>query len=79
MKKKILFTINTMGQAGAEKAMIELMKVLDPSLYEIDLYVMIPRGEMFTGQGRCTENPRRGSLCTGEEIRERTGEREKSF
>lgn len=32
MKKKILFTINTMGQAGAEKAMIELMKVLDPSL-----------------------------------------------
>lgn len=48
MKKKILFTINTMGQAGAEKAMIELMKVLDPSLYEIDLYVMIPRGEMFT-------------------------------
>lgn len=45
--KNILFVINTMGQAGAEKAMVEFMKVLDPNLFQIDLYVMIPRGEMF--------------------------------
>lgn len=36
-----------MGQAGAEKAMVEFMKVLDQETYAIDLYVMIPRGEMF--------------------------------
>ena len=47
MKKNILFAINTMGQAGAEKAMVELMKVLDTEQYNIDLFVMIPRGEMF--------------------------------
>lgn len=47
MKKNILFVINTMGQAGAEKAMVEFMKVLDKEAYAIDLYVMIPRGEMF--------------------------------
>lgn len=47
MKKNILFVINTMGQAGAEKAMVEFMKVLDKDAYAIDLYVMIPRGEMF--------------------------------
>lgn len=47
MKKNLLFVINTMGQAGAEKAMIEFMKVLDKDKFNIDLYVMIPRGEMF--------------------------------
>lgn len=36
-----------MGQAGAEKAMVEFMKVLNKEDYDIDLYAMIPRGEMF--------------------------------
>lgn len=45
--KKVLFVINTMGRAGAEKSMIELMKVLDPSQYELHLLSLINRGEMF--------------------------------
>ena len=46
--KKILFVINTMGQGGAEVALIELMKEL-PKLTEcrIDLYVMLGQGELI--------------------------------
>lgn len=48
MRKKILFVINTMGQAGAEMALIELMKKLDSlGEYEIFLYSIIPCGELF--------------------------------
>ncbi len=48
MRKKILFVINTMGQAGAEMALIELMKKLDSlGKYEIFLYSIIPVGELF--------------------------------
>ena len=39
--KKILFVINTLGHAGAEVAMIELLKRLDPEEYEISLYVIM--------------------------------------
>lgn len=46
-KKSILFVMNTMGRAGAERALIELMGVLDPDQYRISLYVLIPRGELF--------------------------------
>lgn len=41
-KKSILFVMNTMG-----RALIELMRVLDPSKFRISLYVLIPRGELF--------------------------------
>ena len=47
-KKSILFVMNTMGRAGAERALIELMRILDPSRYRISLYVLIPRGELFS-------------------------------
>lgn len=47
-KKSILFLMNTMGRAGAERALIELMRVLDPERYRISLYVLIPRGELFS-------------------------------
>lgn len=48
MRKKILFVINTMGQAGAEMALIELMKKLDSlGEYEVFLYSIIPCGELF--------------------------------
>ena len=40
--------MNTMGRAGAERALIELMRVLDPEKYRISLYVLIPRGELFS-------------------------------
>lgn len=46
-KKSILFVMNTMGRAGAERALIELMRVLVPAKYRISLYVLIPRGELF--------------------------------
>ncbi len=48
MKKRILFIINTMGRAGAETALIELLKKLDSSKkYELFLYTVIPCGELF--------------------------------
>ncbi len=48
MAKRVLFIVNTLGRAGAETALINLMKKMQ-SLggYEIDLYTIIPRGEMF--------------------------------
>lgn len=46
MKKKILFVMNTLGRAGAEKAMAALMYKLDPAQYEISLYVLLGQGEM---------------------------------
>lgn len=46
-KRSILFVMNTMGRAGAERALIELMRILDPEKYSIFLYVLIPRGELF--------------------------------
>ena len=47
MGKKILFVINTMGQAGAETAMLELLGHLDSPAYEISLYVIMGQGEMI--------------------------------
>ena len=41
-KKSILFVMNTMGRAGAERALFELMGVLDPSKFRTSLYVLIP-------------------------------------
>ncbi|MDK2809210.1 MAG: hypothetical protein PWP24_1947 [Clostridiales bacterium] len=47
MKKKILFVINTLGHAGAEMAMLELMSHFDPKKYEISLYVILAQGELI--------------------------------
>ena len=44
--KKILFVINTMGQAGAETALLELLKKIDGSEYDVYLYVLMGQGEM---------------------------------
>ncbi|EEC58421.1 hypothetical protein BACPEC_00553 [[Bacteroides] pectinophilus ATCC 43243] len=46
-KKSILFVINTMGQAGAEKALLALMNMFDSSRYELYLYVLMAQGEMI--------------------------------
>lgn len=46
MKKKLLFVINTMGRAGAEMAMLELMRCLPSEQYEISLYVILSQGEL---------------------------------
>jgi glycosyltransferase involved in cell wall biosynthesis len=48
MRKKLLFIINTMGRAGAETALIQLLKKLDSmGEYDLSLYTVIPCGELF--------------------------------
>ena len=47
MKKKILFVINTLGHAGAEMAMLELLRALDPEEYDVFLYVLLGQGELI--------------------------------
>lgn len=44
--KKILIVINTLGHAGAEAALLELLSRLDPKEYEVFLYVIMGQGEM---------------------------------
>ncbi len=44
--KKILFTINTMGRGGAERALLELLNRLDGRGYEVSLYVLLGQGEL---------------------------------
>ena len=46
--KKILFVINTLGRAGAETALIELLNHLDVDEYEMSLYVLLGQGEMIS-------------------------------
>ena len=53
MKKKILFVINTLGGAGAEMALLELLEKLEKEnektkdvQYEISLYVLMGQGEL---------------------------------
>lgn len=46
--KKILFVMNTMGQGGAETALLELLDSIDKSEYEVSLFVLTGQGEMIT-------------------------------
>lgn len=46
--KKLLFVINTLGQAGAETALLNLLRQIDPEQYEISLYVLMGQGEMVS-------------------------------
>ena len=45
--KKILFVINTLGGAGAEKALLELLKRFSPEEYEVSLYILLEQGELI--------------------------------
>ena len=45
--KSVLFVINTLGRAGAETALISLLRKFDPEKYEIDLYVMLGQGDLI--------------------------------
>lgn len=44
--KEVLFVINTLGQAGAETALLELLNRMNPKEYHISLYVLMNQGEM---------------------------------
>ncbi len=48
-RKKILFVINTLGRAGAEKALLELLRQIDNDEYEMFLYILLGQGEMISG------------------------------
>ena len=45
MKRKILFVIESLGAAGAEKSLITFLSVLDKTKYEIDLQLFAYGGE----------------------------------
>lgn len=47
MKKKVLFVINTMGRAGAERCLLHLLKAWEDEEYEISLFSVLGRGELF--------------------------------
>ena len=44
--KKILFVINTLGLAGAERALLALLETIPKEEYEISLYVLLDQGEL---------------------------------
>lgn len=44
--KKILFVMNTLGRAGAEMALMELLANIDPKEYEVSCYVLAGQGEL---------------------------------
>ncbi len=46
MKKSVLFVINTLGRAGAETAMLELLRQFPKERYAVSLYVMLGQGEL---------------------------------
>ena len=46
-RKKILFVTNTMGRAGAEKCLQALLELLDPEVYDLSVYSIINRGELY--------------------------------
>ena len=48
MKKKILFVINTLGRAGAETALIALLKELPQEKFDIYIYVLMGQGELIS-------------------------------
>lgn len=45
--KKVLFVMNTLGRAGAEMALLELLRRLSEKDLEISLYVLTGQGEML--------------------------------
>jgi glycosyltransferase involved in cell wall biosynthesis len=45
--KKILFVINTLGRAGAEMALMEMLANIDRTGYEVSLFVLSGQGELI--------------------------------
>ena len=46
MRKNILFVINTLSRAGAETALLELLKCFENPDWQIDLFVLLGQGEL---------------------------------
>ncbi len=45
-RKKLLFVINTLSAAGAEKSFLALLHAMDVTAYEIDVLVLLSQGEL---------------------------------
>ena len=43
-----MFVINTLSRAGAETALLELLRQLDPERYDVSLFVLTGQGEMVS-------------------------------
>lgn len=48
MKKKLLFVINTLSRAGAETALLALLRQLDPERCDVSLFVLTGQGELVS-------------------------------
>ena len=48
MKKRILFVINTLSTAGAEVALLNLLKRFPKDRFSIDLFVLLAQGELVS-------------------------------
>ncbi|MBQ2101803.1 MAG: glycosyltransferase [Lachnospiraceae bacterium] len=46
MPSKVLFVINTLSRAGAEKALLELLERFSGPQWEVDLFVLLGQGEL---------------------------------
>jgi len=44
---KILFVINTLGTGGAEVALLEMLRKIDTSKYDVSLFVLLNQGELL--------------------------------
>lgn len=53
MKKKLLFVINTLSRAGAEMALLALLRGLDPEKAEVSLFVLMGQGELARQLPEC--------------------------
>lgn len=46
-KKRLLFVVNTMGRAGAETLLLQVLRSVHDASYEVYLYALIGQGELF--------------------------------
>ncbi len=46
-KKRLLFVVNTLGRAGAETLLLQVLRSFHDDCYEVFLYAVIDQGELF--------------------------------
>ena len=68
--KKVLFVINTLGGAGAERALLELLKRFTPDQYEVDLYILLEQKNRQNLRKNLHENVEYGKKRKSKYVRE---------
>ena len=46
-RRSVLFVMTTMGRAGAERALLNLLETFPEEEFEICLFALFPHGELF--------------------------------